>query len=610
VFRESVRVLFLLVLLVPTISSAASLDDYYLSHLAPQYYNSAVSALVVAQPIKPTRSLTGIRHSVKRDWSKLEKSTQQILAKVLARPALTGERTCTPVGGHFTIHYATSGSDAPDLTDNNHNNVPDWVETVAGVFEYVYDVEVNKMAYRSPPAIPYHVYLESLASQRAYGFTTDDGIPTAPSVSASSYIEIDKGYTDSIFLGFTPEESLRVTAAHEFHHAIQYGYNYFFDIFYAEMTSTWMEDEVYDSVNQLYEYLPYYLGVTSTLALNAPIDQGSEYARWIFNRYLAELQGSRTVVRAYWERLGTLSRPQDGSDIDGAQTLDAVLNGNLGNVFFGFAKRVYLRDWTSHLSDVNRIVPAVTPAQTFSVSGTVQAPINVLSTSYTFAYYKYVPSSVTGQDLTISFPSLAANYAVAAFKSDTSGVHEYQYSANAHSILVPSFTSDAVVYLLVCNNGGSMLAPYVGAFPADNSTTLDGSALDANALVIPAQDPIPTSVTTTSSSSSGGKSGCFIATAAYGSYLHPKVALLREFRDRHLLTNAPGRLFVKLYYAVSPPIADLIARHAVLRGATRLMLAPVIFAVEHGAVALVLLLTGMAALVAGRLKMVRSRQEA
>lgn len=81
--------------------------------------------------------------------------------------------------------------------------------------------------------------------------------------------------------------------------------------------------------------------------------------------------------------------------------------------------------------------------------------------------------------------------------------------------------------------------------------------------------------------SSSGGGGCFIATAAWGSPLHPKVALLRAFRDKHLLTNLPGKLFVKAYYTISPPIADYIRKHETLRVLTRAALTPIILVVEH-----------------------------
>jgi hypothetical protein len=71
-------------------------------------------------------------------------------------------------------------------------------------------------------------------------------------------------------------------------------------------------------------------------------------------------------------------------------------------------------------------------------------------------------------------------------------------------------------------------------------------------------------------------SGCFIATAAYSSYMEPNVKVLRKFRDRILLTNYVGRSFVELYYTYSPPVAYFIARHTTLRTTARWTLLPLV----------------------------------
>ncbi|MBR4655869.1 MAG: hypothetical protein IKO68_04670 [Oscillospiraceae bacterium] len=48
------------------------------------------------------------------------------------------------------------------------------------------------------------------------------------------------------------------------------------------------------------------------------------------------------------------------------------------------------------------------------------------------------------------------------------------------------------------------------------------------------------------------KDGCYIATCVYGSYDAPEVLTLRHFRDTVLRQNPFGRLFIRVYYALSP----------------------------------------------------------
>jgi hypothetical protein len=75
-------------------------------------------------------------------------------------------------------------------------------------------------------------------------------------------------------------------------------------------------------------------------------------------------------------------------------------------------------------------------------------------------------------------------------------------------------------------------------------------------------------------SDSGG--GCFIATAAYGSYLNPHVKILRDFRDEFLIPNPAGKKFVHLYYQYAPRIANHMERYGFLRFLSRLALFPLI----------------------------------
>jgi len=46
--------------------------------------------------------------------------------------------------------------------------------------------------------------------------------------------------------------------------------------------------------------------------------------------------------------------------------------------------------------------------------------------------------------------------------------------------------------------------------------------------------------------------GCYIATCVYGSYDCPQVWALRRFRDDFLYSKTWGRVFIRVYYRVSP----------------------------------------------------------
>lgn len=69
---------------------------------------------------------------------------------------------------------------------------------------------------------------------------------------------------------------------------------------------------------------------------------------------------------------------------------------------------------------------------------------------------------------------------------------------------------------------------------------------------------------------------CFIATAAFGSPLAGQVTILRQFRDRYLLTNAPGRSFVAWYYQNGPVAAAFIQDKPLVKLAVQAGLYPLV----------------------------------
>jgi len=121
--------------------------------------------------------------------------------------------------------------------------------------------------------------------------------------------------------------------------------------------------------------------------------------------------------------------------------------------------------------------------------------------------------------------------------------------------------------------GGTLLSTMADEAPGKITYTF-GLLLNHMSTYVAAPPSAPSTITNTKSTASDG--GCFIATAAYGSYMEPNVKVLRDFRDRFLLTNSAGKAILHLYYTYSPAVAEFIANHVTLRTVVRWSLSPLV----------------------------------
>lgn len=65
---------------------------------------------------------------------------------------------------------------------------------------------------------------------------------------------------------------------------------------------------------------------------------------------------------------------------------------------------------------------------------------------------------------------------------------------------------------------------------------------------------------------------CYIATQVYGSYEHPKVLILRNFRDEKLNKSWFGKKFIVYYYFVSPGLVKWLSRNNLLKNTVKMLL--------------------------------------
>ena len=236
-------------------------------------------------------------------------------AAMLSRPVLQRSVLVQTASGPVRLHYDTSGTDAPALLDASYRRIPGsahaFADSAAAAVRRTVQREVVELGYPMPPedgseggGPEFDVYILELGA--LYGETVPEmSLPPAP--SAPRYTSFTRVDNDFIFV--TPDSNkgvrgLQVTMAHEFHHAVQLG-NYGFrqgEQFFHEITSVWLEEEVFPDVNDYLTYLRSAFGHFRNPEVPFDSEDFIMYSRGIFGIYAARRHGPG-VMRACWENI-------------------------------------------------------------------------------------------------------------------------------------------------------------------------------------------------------------------------------------------------------------------------------------------------------------------
>lgn len=267
------------------------------------------------------------------------------IQKTLARPTKNTYRDSE----HFRVHYDTSGSNAPSLTDKNSNGTPDYVDSTLVYLEYAWNIAVVELGYGSPRSDSslgggsgiIDCYINELSGDGIYGMTSPDLVSGS---SSSSYMTVDNNFTDNIYptKGY---DALKITTAHEFFHMIHYTYYPGTDAgWWMEHSSVWFEDRCWDSVNDYFNYLSEIF-----YERDKPLDtydNSFPYGAAVFAMFIAENYGE-SYIRSVWVRF----RDKQNGKIE---NLNAILPDGLSKAISDMSVWLYFTGSRGNSDDFYR----------------------------------------------------------------------------------------------------------------------------------------------------------------------------------------------------------------------------------------------------------------
>ena len=282
--------------------------------------------------------------------------------------------------GIIRFHYTTSGYHAVNNFDINGNSIPDYIDSVAMIFNNVTNLLHNKMGYFQPPSDGYYssdrdkggsehydVYIRNLSS-RYYGYVQPEEFAQSTGDNEKSISRKEKNAFTSYmamrnnYKNFPLEElmNIKVTIAHEYYHAIQFGYDGWEKPWLLESSAVWMEEEIYDEINDCYQYMEEWFNFP-----HRSLDESGYhwYGSFIFFEYIEQHMGGNSTIRKILDQ----SAISDSREIDGSHlAIDNALN-KLGYSF---------QQALNGMSIANFIMSSQSNAGDFSYEEAESYPVN------------------------------------------------------------------------------------------------------------------------------------------------------------------------------------------------------------------------------------------
>ncbi len=388
-------------LAVDLADATLSFDDYALNlarairqpEALPERYRQAMAAAV-----RPERSATHQLLTVYQGWDDLSPATQTEFLRLMARPSR--QETYVSPYGFFRLHYDTFGGNAVPLDDLNSNSVPDYIEACAAYLD-TSRVKHIELGFRLPPSDGtdggdslFDVYFEQMGF---YGYAVPEDPGPNGWNDVTSYLAMHRN-----FIGFPPNAdpegnqagAAKATAAHEFHHCVQFAYDPGEPIWYMELDATWMEDIVFDIVDDNYNYLPSFMNDPEKSLMATDIHM---YASFIFNTYLSERFDTALIAQAWegarfsasvWTSLADSLQSYHGFSLDSAMAEFAAWNYATGS---RWDADFYEEGAAYQPIDITR------EHATYPVG-----PMSANPAGYAASYIRFFPGALTG-DFQITF---------------------------------------------------------------------------------------------------------------------------------------------------------------------------------------------------------------